>query len=133
MCEYVFGLPLGMETRGLYSSKVSHRCALETMLFFLEFSDMQKFPLRMKDNDLLVTELYHDPSNDAVTALSVYLTPKTSQSWPCTPRFWEHTRMGADSQILGGRGVTRTSSVRRSTSPSHVQFVWLEMQDRCAQ
>lgn len=40
---------------------------------------MQKFPLRMKDNDLLVTELYHDPSNDAITALSVYLTPKTSQ------------------------------------------------------
>lgn len=33
----------------------------------------------MKDNDLLVTELYHDPSNDAITALSVYLTPKTSE------------------------------------------------------
>ena len=49
----------------------------------LSFSslDMQKFPLRMKDNDLLVTELYHDPGiNDAVTALSVYLTPKTSKS-----------------------------------------------------
>uniref|UniRef100_A0A8C6NPQ3 BTB/POZ domain-containing protein KCTD3 n=1 Tax=Nothobranchius furzeri TaxID=105023 RepID=A0A8C6NPQ3_NOTFU len=34
------------------------------------YIDMQKFPLRMKDNDLLVTELYHDPSNDAITALS---------------------------------------------------------------
>uniref|UniRef100_T1GBP2 BTB domain-containing protein n=1 Tax=Megaselia scalaris TaxID=36166 RepID=T1GBP2_MEGSC len=40
--------------------------------------DMQKFPLRMKDNDLLVTELYKDPSNDPITAISVYLTPKTS-------------------------------------------------------
>jgi len=40
---------------------------------------MQKFPLRMKDNDLLVTELYRDPANDMVTALSVYLTPKTSK------------------------------------------------------
>lgn len=39
---------------------------------------MQKFPLRMKDNDLLVTELYKDPNNDPVTAISVYLTPKTS-------------------------------------------------------
>lgn len=39
---------------------------------------MQKFPLRMKDNDLLVTELYRDPNNDPVTAISVYLTPKTS-------------------------------------------------------
>lgn len=47
--------------------------------FSSSFLDMQKFPLRMKDNDLLVTELYHDPSNDAITALSVYLTPKTSQ------------------------------------------------------
>ncbi|XP_051579346.1 BTB/POZ domain-containing protein KCTD3-like isoform X1 [Myxocyprinus asiaticus] len=44
------------------------------------YIDVQKFPLRMKDNDLLVTELYHDPSNDAITALSVYLTPKTSVS-----------------------------------------------------
>ena len=40
---------------------------------------MQKFPLRMKDNDLLVTELYRDPAGDKVTALSVYLTPKTSK------------------------------------------------------
>ena len=41
---------------------------------------MQKFPLRMKDNDLLVTELYKDPNEDMVTALSVYLTPKTCKS-----------------------------------------------------
>lgn len=33
----------------------------------------------MKDNDLLVTELYRDPTEDAITALSVYLTPKTSK------------------------------------------------------
>ncbi|XP_026870262.2 SH3KBP1-binding protein 1 isoform X3 [Electrophorus electricus] len=44
------------------------------------YIDVQKFPLRMKDNDLLVTELYRDPSEDAITALSVYLTPKTSDS-----------------------------------------------------
>ncbi|XP_059148240.1 BTB/POZ domain-containing protein KCTD3-like isoform X2 [Physella acuta] len=44
------------------------------------YIDMQKFPLRMKDNDLLVTKLYSDPSDDMVTALSVYLTPKTSLS-----------------------------------------------------
>ncbi|XP_066245472.1 BTB/POZ domain-containing protein KCTD3 isoform X1 [Euwallacea similis] len=42
------------------------------------YIDMQKFPLRMKDNDLLVTELYRDPNNDTVTAISVYLTPKTT-------------------------------------------------------
>ena len=42
-------------------------------------ADMQKFPLRMKDNDLLVAELYRDPTGDSVTALSVYLTPKTSE------------------------------------------------------
>lgn len=49
-----------------------------TKLCFNCWSDVQKFPLRMKDNDLLVTELYRDPTEDAITALSVYLTPKTS-------------------------------------------------------
>lgn len=44
------------------------------------YIDMQKFPLRMKDNDLLVTELYKDPSCDPITAISIYLTPKTSLS-----------------------------------------------------
>lgn len=37
---------------------------------------IQTFPLGMKDNELLITELYHDPLNDAIIALSVYLTPK---------------------------------------------------------
>ena len=45
----------------------------------LSTPDVQKFPLRMKDNDLLVSELYRDPAEDGVTALSVYLTPKTSK------------------------------------------------------
>lgn len=49
------------------------------MKLSISFIDMQKFPLRMKDNDLLVTELYKDPNNDPVTAISVYLTPKTSK------------------------------------------------------
>ncbi|CAB3398944.1 unnamed protein product [Caenorhabditis bovis] len=44
----------------------------------LYYIDMQKFPLRMKDNDLLVTELYKDPSGDCITSISVFLTPKTS-------------------------------------------------------
>lgn len=43
------------------------------------YFDMQKFPLRMKDNDLLITELYKDPNGDIITAISVYLTPKTSK------------------------------------------------------
>ncbi|ESO06046.1 hypothetical protein HELRODRAFT_119358, partial [Helobdella robusta] len=41
--------------------------------------DMQKFPLRMKDNDLLKTELFRDPGGDKITSLSVFLTPKTNQ------------------------------------------------------
>ena len=35
----------------------------------------------MKDNDLLVTELFRDPCGDAITALSVYLTPRTCTYW----------------------------------------------------
>lgn len=33
----------------------------------------------MKDNDLLVTQLYKDPTQEPITAISVYLTPKTSK------------------------------------------------------
>jgi len=42
------------------------------------YIDMQKFPLRMIDNDILVTELYRDQSKDPITAISLYLTPKSS-------------------------------------------------------
>ncbi len=43
------------------------------------YIDMEKFPLRMIDNDLLVSELFRDPSSPvaAITALSVYLPTKT--------------------------------------------------------
>lgn len=54
---------------------------IENYYYFLFCVDMQKFPLRMKDNDLLVTELYRDPSNDHITAISVYLTPKTTSKY----------------------------------------------------
>ncbi|XP_065661474.1 BTB/POZ domain-containing protein KCTD3 isoform X4 [Hydra vulgaris] len=42
------------------------------------YVDMEKFPLRMKDNDLLVTELFKDPNGDSITAMSVYLTPRAT-------------------------------------------------------
>lgn len=43
------------------------------------YIDMEKFPLRMSDNDLLVSELFRDPSvpSVAITSLSVYLPTKT--------------------------------------------------------
>ena len=52
------------------------------MIFSLLIIDMEKFPLRMKDNDLLVSELFRDPSspNVAITALSVYVPPKLLKS-----------------------------------------------------
>ncbi len=31
--------------------------------------------MRMKDNDLLVTQLFEDPLKEPITALSVYYTP----------------------------------------------------------
>lgn len=56
------------------------------------YVDVQKFPLRMKDNDLLVSELYRDPAEDGVTALSVYLTPKTMCADNNHVRTWSVTR-----------------------------------------
>lgn len=43
-------------------------------LFVCLCADMEKFPVRMKDNDLLVTELFDDPCKEPITALSVYVT-----------------------------------------------------------
>ena len=38
-------------------------------------TDMEKFPVRMKDNDILVTQLFEDPFKEPITALGIYLTP----------------------------------------------------------
>lgn len=46
----------------------------------ISYVDLEKFPLRMKDNDLLVTELFKDPTGDSITALSVHLTPRATFS-----------------------------------------------------
>eukprot|EP00117_Sycon_ciliatum_P036086 scpid52615/ scgid2444/ BTB/POZ domain-containing protein KCTD3 len=56
------------------------------------YIDMEKFPVRMKDNDLLVTQLYQDPAKEAVTALSVYFTPKM-----CTIGHWLEIAYGTAS------------------------------------
>lgn len=64
-----------------YIGKEFENQIIFSFLIQISFSDMQKFPLRMKDNDLLVTELYKDPSNDHITAISVYLTPKTTSKY----------------------------------------------------
>ena len=61
-----------------YSSLVGSFLLLGSSNGCINYIDMQKFPLRMKDTDLLVTELYRDPAGDSITAISVYLTPKTS-------------------------------------------------------
>ncbi|XP_019849833.1 PREDICTED: SH3KBP1-binding protein 1 isoform X2 [Amphimedon queenslandica] len=47
------------------------------------YIDMEKFPVRMKDNDLLVTELFQDPFKEEVTALSIFMPPNcyAGQTW----------------------------------------------------
>ena len=56
----------------LYCSSVLSPSQLTSAV---SFADMEKFPLRMKDNDLLVSQLFEDPNHEAITTLSVYLTP----------------------------------------------------------
>jgi hypothetical protein len=49
------------------------------------YIDMEKFPVRMKDNDLLVTEMFEDPNKEPITALSVFCTTNhfasSGQNW----------------------------------------------------
>ena len=40
-----------------------------------DLPDMEKFPLRMKDNDLPIAQLLKEP----ITSLSVYLTPNVCE------------------------------------------------------
>ena len=54
------------------------------------YIDMEKFPLRMIDNDLLVSELFRDPSSPSVSisALSVYLPTKTKSCFQVIKRIY---------------------------------------------
>ncbi|XP_047677278.1 BTB/POZ domain-containing protein KCTD3 isoform X2 [Tachysurus fulvidraco] len=87
------------------------------------YIDMQKFPLRMKDNDLLVTELYHDPSNDAITALSVYLTPKTMCADNNHVRTWTVTRFrGMISTQPGSTPLASFKIISLEETESHSSY-----------
>ncbi|KAI0236610.1 BTB/POZ domain-containing protein KCTD3 [Lamellibrachia satsuma] len=55
---------------------------------------MQKFLQHMKDNELLTTEFYKDPSGNRITALGICLTPKTALSGNWIEIAYE-TRSGA--------------------------------------
>ena len=50
---------------------------------------MEKFPVRMKDNDLLVTELFQDPFKEEVTALSIFMPPNCCEF--CCFMTWQTT------------------------------------------
>lgn len=41
--------------------------------------DMEKFPVRMKDNDLLVTQMFEDPFKEPITALSIFMPPNSCE------------------------------------------------------
>lgn len=62
--------------------------------------DMQKFPLRLKDGDLLINEFYKDPDNEEITAISYF---------HCSS--FENQFIGADKSIEIAYG-TRNGTVR---------------------
>ena len=50
--------------------------------------DLQKFPVRMRDNDVLVVKLFEDPLQEAITSLSVYV-PASRNSVPVSDNWLE--------------------------------------------
>ena len=54
--------------------KFCHYLLLGTSKGSLFLTDMHKFPLRLKDGDLLISELYQDPEDEEITSISCYLT-----------------------------------------------------------
>ncbi|XP_053214439.1 BTB/POZ domain-containing protein KCTD3-like [Panonychus citri] len=71
------------QTITAYDKAASNFLLLGSKVGSLYLIDMQKFPLRMKDGDLLINELYQDPENEEITAISCYLTqdPKNDGNW----------------------------------------------------
>ena len=72
--------------------EVAHRCSdnrgptvpvSSGIQYHLLIDVLQKFPLHMKDNDLLITQLFEDPLKEPITSLSVYLTPNVCESISC--------------------------------------------------
>lgn len=47
---------------------------------YIKYVDMDKFPLRLKDNDILVATLYKDVEGSAITALSFMFTARNSNN-----------------------------------------------------
>ena len=64
---------------------------------------MEKFPVRMKDNDLLVTELFQDPFKEEVTALSIFMPPNCCEG--LVREYVEGGREGEGREGRGGREV----------------------------
>ncbi|KAJ3320418.1 BTB/POZ domain-containing protein kctd3 [Blyttiomyces sp. JEL0837] len=46
----------------------------------ISYIDLEKFPLRLSDDSLLINDFYQSPSPSPITCLSVYLTPFSSAS-----------------------------------------------------
>lgn len=106
--------------------------------------DMAKFPLRMKDNDLLVSKLYCDPERNkgiSITAISVYLTPKQCVGQQCgewieiaygTNRgmvriiFQHPETVGQGPQVLQTFNVHREAVTRVMLSENHLISVCSE-------
>ena len=62
-------------------------------LYLLLFSDMEKFPVRMKDNDLLITQMFEDPFKEAITSLSIFMPPNCCMCILCVFCVYYH-RLG---------------------------------------
>ena len=71
-----------IKTTHVYIKMYSFYILCFILFFFCSSSDMEKFPVRMKDNDLLVTELFQDPFKEEVTALSIFMPPNCCESLP---------------------------------------------------
>ena len=81
----------------LFLYSLASYCFLSLSLYLL---DMEKFPVRMKDNDLLVTELFQDPFKEEVTALSIFMPPNC-----CEGLVREYVEGGREGEGRGGREV----------------------------
>jgi len=77
--SYIGSTSCGVDP-GVATPRHSRACGLPWRL--AGWSDMEKFPLRLKDDALLVTDFFADPNGAAITAMSVFMPSSTHGAAP---------------------------------------------------
>ena len=92
---------------------------------------MEKFPLRLKDDALLVTDFYSEPSGAAITAMTVFVPPASHGPFPGAPPcgpIASLTRKGLGWVAVAAADSDNFVELAYGTAAGHIRIVILHPQ-----